>query len=183
MTQTTSLPSAGRIFVTGFGPFLDVLDNPSAQIAKQLGLPYEILEVSFEAADRFILGLDPNTFDSLLMLGVARGRTHVCPELFARNQIGHTKDVKGNDRFGPIEAGAPLLLEGDLWTPEVIGEAAHEFMIRASMDAGNYLCNYLYYRAQRKFPDRRIGFLHVPAVDSMSLEEEIRLVKFLVSLL
>ena len=178
MPQPTSRPAG--IFVTGFGPFLNVTDNPSAKVAEALGLPYQVLEVSFDAADAFVAGLDPAGFGCLLMIGVARGRKHVCPELFARNQIGHTKDVHGQDRFGPIEEGAPLLLEGGLWTPEILSFAIDEPTIRTSYDAGTYLCNYIYYRALRRFPDRRVGFLHVPDVDAIPLEETIRIARLLV---
>ena len=31
-------------FVTGFGPFLDVAENPSGLVAAKLRLPYEVLE-------------------------------------------------------------------------------------------------------------------------------------------
>jgi pyroglutamyl-peptidase len=174
--------SAERTLITGFGPFLEVTDNPSAKIAAALGRPHLVLEVSFEAVDAFLAALDPNSFDRLVMIGVARGRDKVCPELFGRNQIGHAKDVRGADRFGPIEQGAPLLLTGTLWSPEVLGPIVDEPNISVSMNAGSYLCNYVYYRALRALPSKRIGFLHVPDAEALPLTEQIRLATFLVEL-
>lgn len=177
MSESTS---SSRTFVTGFGPFLDVQDNPSAKVAQALGRPFRILEVSFEGVDRFLAELDPASFDRLVMIGVARGRKLVMPELFARDHIGHTKDVRGLDRFGEIVHEAPLLLDGGLWTPEVLGALAGETTVRASMDAGTYLCNYAYYQAVRRFPDKRVGFLHLPDESAMPIDEQIRLARKLV---
>jgi pyrrolidone-carboxylate peptidase len=163
--------------VTGFGPFLDVKENPSATLAEGTGRPFQILEVAFEAVDEFLAGLDPATFDRLVLLGVANSRTQVTPELFARNQIGHTRDVRGNDRFGPIDPNAPLLLEGTLWGPAPLVELFPNPDLKVSLDAGSYLCNYTYFRALARFPDKRVGFLHVPGAEAMPLDRQAELVQ------
>lgn len=177
-----SNPTSDRTLLTGFGPFLEVTDNPSARVAAALGRPHQILEVSFAAVDTFLIQVDPSSFDRLIMLGVARGRTEITPELFARNQIGHTKDVNGNDRFGPIEEGAPLLLEGTLWTPEIVANTFGHRDLHVSMNAGNYLCNYAYYRALRTHGQKRVGFLHIPDATAIPLQEQIATIDFLVGL-
>ena len=41
-----------------------------------------------------------------------------------------------------------------------------------SDDAGCYVCNYAYFRALRRFPRRRVGFVHVPPVAVMPLERQ-----------
>jgi pyrrolidone-carboxylate peptidase len=46
-------------------------------------------------------------------------------------------------------------------------------VVTASVDAGSYLCNYLLYRALLRFPEKRIGFLHVPAFSVVPFEEQI----------
>lgn len=173
---------SARTFVTGFGPFLNVIENPSATVAAALDRPHQVLEVSFDAADRFLGQIDPESFDNLLLIGVARGRTKMCPELFARNQIGHTKDVRGVDRFGPIEEGGPLLVEGGLWDAEQLLIALGDPRVHVSLDAGSYLCNYTYYRAARAFPKRRVGFLHLPDVAAITLEEQILIAKRLLEM-
>jgi pyrrolidone-carboxylate peptidase len=41
-----------------------------------------------------------------------------------------------------------------------------------SDNAGCYLCNYVYYRALRRFPAKRVGFVHVPPLDVMPLDAQ-----------
>jgi pyroglutamyl-peptidase len=166
-----------RTLVTGFGPFGEVTDNPSARLAEGCGRPFQVLEVSYRAVDGFLEMVQPSSFDRLVMLGVAAGREWVTPELFARNRIGARKDVSGAGQAGEIEPGGPLLLEGNLWTPEALSGLLIKTQIEVSLNAGTYLCNYIYYRALSRFPDRNVGFLHVPPVDKIALERQIVLVE------
>lgn len=162
-----------RTFVTGFKAFLNVRDNPSAKLAESCGRPFQALEVAYRAVDDFLGGLDPICFDRLLMIGVAKGRDRVTPELYARNSIGKSKDVRGYAPEGVIDPNGDLLLESTLWTPEVISEiVAFDSHTKISMDAGRYLCNYISYRALQKFPEKKVGFLHVPSEDKLSIENQ-----------
>ena len=64
-------------------------------------------------------------------------------------------------------------LAGTLWiSPEFSIESATR---RPSDDAGDYLCNYIYYSALRKFDGagKQIGFLHVPPLDKLPLEHQL----------
>ncbi|AIE84068.1 Pyroglutamyl-peptidase I [Fimbriimonas ginsengisoli Gsoil 348] len=155
-------------------------ENPSAILAEGTGRPFRILEVAFEAVDEFLASLDPASFDRLVLMGVATGRTQITPELFARNQIGHTRDVRGNDRFGPIDPAAPLLLEGTLWIESSMVELFPNPDLKISLDAGSYLCNYSYFRALQRFPQKQIGFLHVPQPAKIPLERQQKLVSSLI---
>lgn len=166
-----------RIFVTGFGPFGTVTENPSARLAETCGQPFEVLEVAYAAADAFVERLDPNSFDALLMLGVAVGRHEPTPELFARNWRGAVPDVHGIDIPGPIEEGQPLLLEATLWDPHLLAALEVDLGLHTSLDAGSYLCNYLSYRALRKFPDKKVGFLHIPTFKAMKEERQVEILK------
>ncbi len=40
--------------VTGFGPFLSVVQNPSGLLAQGCGRPSEMLEVSYACVDEFL---------------------------------------------------------------------------------------------------------------------------------
>lgn len=161
-----------RTFVTGFGPFGTVTDNPSGRLAEGCGRPFEVLEVAYDAADAFLARLDPEGFDTLLMLGVATARDRIMPELMARNWKGEVPDVRGKSLPGPIEEGEPLLLESTLWNAHLVAGLSVSPGLFASMDAGNYLCNYLSYRAMRRFPERRVGFLHVPPFEKVPQEAQ-----------
>ena len=156
-----------RTLVTGFGPFGNVTENPSRHLAEACGRPFEILEVAYEAVDAFLDALNPEGFDTLLMLGVAAPRTHVTPELLARNWKGERPDVRGASLPGPIEEDLPLLIESTLWNAHLVAELSIHPGLFASMDAGSYLCNYLSYRALRRLPEKRVGFLHVPPFEKV----------------
>ncbi len=161
-----------RILVTGFGPFLTMTENPSAILAEGCGRNHAVLEVAYDFADAFLKALDPADFDALLMLGVAQGRDTMTPELFARNWRGATPDVRGKGVPGPIEEGEPLLVESTLWNPHLLAEMEVALGLKTSMDAGSYLCNYASYRALRRFPDKKVGFLHVPTFDKVPRERQ-----------
>jgi len=162
-----------RTFVTGFRAFGSIAENPSAKLAESCGRPFQTLEVAYRAVDDFLVGLDPNKFDRLLMIGVAAGRDRIAPELLARNFIGKTPDVRGFAPMGFIDANGPMLLPSTLWTPEIEAEIVIDVPhTKISMDAGRYLCNYISYRALQKFPDKMVGFLHVPGVDKLALESQ-----------
>lgn len=150
--------------ITGFGPFQDIQSNPSAEIAQQLGLPYAILEVSFSAVDEFLRELDPGSFDRWLMIGVHGSAELPIYETRARNAIGPSPDVQGLI-LGPgsIDPSGPPALAHTLFAnfePENGGWG---------VDAGAYLCNYLFYRGLRQFPEKKIGFLHIPRESEHSL--------------
>lgn len=168
-----------RVFVTGFGPFNEIDENPSAKLAEGCGQPARILPVSYRAVTDFLAGLQPAWFDVLLMLGVATKRDHLTPELFGRNYRGDHADVDGKSLKGEIDASGPLLVPSTLWTPELLSAILLDDRFRESMDAGEYLCNDIAYRAVRRFPDKRVGFLHVPPVEKMPLGEQAEALQFL----
>jgi pyrrolidone-carboxylate peptidase len=161
-----------RTFVTGYGPFKGIENNPTTVLARTSGRPHRVLEVTFDAVESFLGEIDPESFDRLVLLGVADGRPAITPELFARNYIGKESDVSGRVRRGPIDEQSPLLLEGTLWPVPMLADLAVRHPCRASLDAGSYLCNYAYYRALQKFPGKKVGFLHVPSVDAVPLERQ-----------
>jgi len=161
-----------RTLVTGFGPFGTVSDNPSQRLAENCGRPFEILEVSYEASDAFLGRLNPEGFDTLLMLGVAQGRELPTPELYARNSRGGTPDVRGQSTVGPIEPGQPLLLESTLWNAHLLADIEVSLGLHTSFDAGNYLCNYTSYRALLRFPEKKVGFFHVPPFEKLAQERQ-----------
>lgn len=152
-----------KIFVTGFGPFGDVVENPSQKLATQIGLPHEVLPVGFKDVDQFLQRFDPAGISTLLLLGVAAKRDRITPEFFARNESGKTVDVRGEARPGKIVDDGPHLRETTLWNSNLVSEWTTELPVRASFDAGTYLCNYIYFQALTSFPNLNVGFLHVPS--------------------
>ena len=173
-----------RTFVTGFGAFKSIAENPSATLAESSGRPHTVLEVSYQAVDEFISSLCTDSFDRLLMIGVAAKRDRLTPELFARNMIGPDADVRGYAPLGYIEPMAPLLLESTLWTPEVLSEIViYDPHTKVSMDGGDYLCNYIGYRALAAFPEKRVGFLHIPTPEHLPMQEQQRVLQMMLEII
>lgn len=144
-------------------------------------MPHAVLEVSYAAVDRFLAELAPDSFEVLLMMGVARGRDRLTPEFYARNFMGKSPDVAGEIRFGPIDEGGSLLLPTTLWTAGSVADWTCCYPIRASLDAGEYLCNYMCYRALASFPTKRVGFLHVPDPEKLPLDEQAKVLSVILN--
>jgi pyroglutamyl-peptidase len=160
-----------RLLVTGFGPFGDVQENPSSILATGTGLEHEILEVSFDAVEGFLSGLNPDSFDALLCLGVSGRAEKMHLETLAKNWIGPAPDVLGAIHGpGPIDPKAPHQLGGTLWRTAELLQETEDW--QQSVDAGSYLCNYIYFRALQRLPSMPVGFLHVPSFDKMSQDRQ-----------
>jgi pyroglutamyl-peptidase len=151
-----------RLILTGFGPFLTVSENPSERLAKQSGEPFEILDVSYKAAKQFVESIDPSTFDILVLLGVHIFARRQRVEFFARNAIGDETDSTGGAPIGPIYPDGPAVLRSTLWPSLDLTNCQSESFPTISINAGDYLCNYIYYEALRKYPTKKVGFLHIP---------------------
>jgi pyroglutamyl-peptidase len=160
-----------RLLVTGFGPFLDHTANPSQALAESCGAPFVVLEVSYRSVIGFIESLDASSFDALLSIGLADKAEAAQFETVGRNFVGATPDVRG-EVFGPgvIDPTGPPAIASTLWHGLDTSEAV------PSADAGGYLCNYLLYLALRRFPQRRVGFLHVPPFEVMHADRQRALV-------
>lgn len=163
-----------RTFVTGFGPFGATADNPSAWLAERCGRPHCVLEVAFAAVDRFLSNLDPAGFDRLVLLGLAAGEADPRLRLETRavNRIGSAADATGVVAGpGPICPFSPPQLGGGLFAGRLVPETDRW---RLSWDAGDYLCNYAYFQALRAFPERQIGFVHVPPAVGAAREQQLQ---------
>jgi len=163
-----------NLMVTGFGPFAEISTNPSQILASGSGSPFEILEVSYDAVDAFVHRLASDPPEALLSIGVAAKADRIRFETVAHNRMGSLADVRGVvGGPGPIDPAGFPMLAGSLWSPQLLEETP---ISEPSVDAGGYLCNYLYYRALASLPMTRVGFLHVPPFDKVSQTDQERVV-------
>ena len=156
-----------HLLITGFGPFPGVADNPTARAALTLdgatlsGLRVagRVLPTSWARAwptlHAAVAALRPH---AVLMLGVAARRSLIEVELVARNHAAARADVDGDlGPGGEVLPGAPATLRTRLPWEALLGEG-----VAASEDAGDYLCNALFYRALHDLRPSFVGFVHVP---------------------
>jgi pyroglutamyl-peptidase len=179
------------VLVTGFGRFPGAPTNPTAALAARLvraarrqGLNCiaHVFATSYAAVDRELpVLIATHRPDVIVMLGLAARRRHVSIELFARNRVSTWfPDAHG---FVPprsaIATGAPSSIRGEAEFSRLLA-AARATRVRTllSRDAGNYLCNYVYWRAleaaAKPGGPRRVVFVHVPGLGQRGVRHAIR---------
>jgi pyroglutamyl-peptidase len=169
------------ILVTGFGRFPGAPFNPTAALVARLarvgrrhGLNYvtHVFDTSYGSVDRDLPALIArHRPDALVMFGLAGRRRHVSIELFARNRVSVLFPDAGGvvPSRAAILAGAPTRARGRAPFAMLLA-AARSSRTRTALshDAGNYLCNYVYWRAleaaARPGGPRLAVFVHVPPV-------------------
>jgi pyroglutamyl-peptidase len=181
-----------QTLLTGFGPFITVLSNPTGRLVERFEQEtvsgHEIstclLPTSFRRAPEMMDaalergGRDGRPFDLVLMLGVAQNSPGWRVERYGRNWNNACEDVDGYiPDAGPILASAPEALTATLPTEDLVA-ALHRAGLPAvaSDSAGGYLCNHILFhtlfRLQEAGSATRAGFLHVPA-DELTCAPEV----------
>lgn len=170
-----------RVVVTGYGAFMGITDNPSANMAQKLSelgvkgaiVEYRRLDVTTKAVDGFIAEMRRAPPDVILSMGVTHGQAQV--EERPQNYIGAAPD--GNDQpitariireGGPDELSTDLPVETIDWALKGFGREQRVFTSRSdasySPDRSAYLCNYLGYNLAAEFggaPATTAGFMHI----------------------
>jgi pyroglutamyl-peptidase len=166
-----------RVLITGFGPFPGAPFNPSAALAKALACrrrpalagierSTHVFATTYASVDRDLPKLFAQKLDIVLMFGVAGRRRQLCIETQARNAVSQLfPDASGHRPLrGVIKLRAPAALAGNAPFARLAGAAGPR--ARLSRDAGNYLCNYVYWRALEQVRGARppVQFVHIPPV-------------------
>lgn len=153
-----------EVLFTGFEPFLDVVHNPSFDVAVAAAQAYgegaKALElpVTFSAARAF--AGQPASVELLVCLGVSR-RRRAEVEWGASNMAGKRADNDGVHGAGPLWPNEPE--RRDSATAAAFLQALGDDVGR-SEDAGAYVCNALYYETLRAHEagGPPTVFIHVP---------------------
>jgi pyroglutamyl-peptidase len=169
-----------RILITGFGPFPGAPYNPTQPLVARLlrlrrpafsdvELSGHIIPVTYRAVDRELPQmLAKHRPKALLMFGLASRTPFVRIETRARNAVttlwpdaDHTRVRKGS-----IAGDADAMTFGPHTAKLLRAASGTGIDVRASRDAGSYLCNYLSWRAiEATCGDggpRLAAFVHVP---------------------
>lgn len=165
------------ILVTGFGPFPGAPVNPTGPLVKSLAqwrmgsakIVTHIFPTSYAAVDcdlpKLIARHRP---DALLMFGLATRAVTLRIETHARNALSRLADAGGFvPRLEWIAPGRGASLSLPTPSRRLLAAARATGMpVALSNDAGDYLCNYLCWRAAlaaRKAGGPRLAtFIHVP---------------------
>ena len=166
-----------RILVTGFGPFPGAPENPTGPLVRALARKFRksplrvsthIFKTTYDAVDRDLPRLLKKFKpDALLMFGLATKSRAIRIETKARNRIARFPDASlVIPRSRVIESGAPANLAVCAPTERLQRAAAKSGLsARLSVNAGDYLCNYLLWnatKATQKTELKLSAFVHVP---------------------
>jgi pyrrolidone-carboxylate peptidase len=170
-----------RVVVTGYGAFMGITDNPSANMAQRLAergvkcaiVEYRRLDVTPAAVDGFMAEVRRSPPDVILSMGVTHGQAQV--EERPENQLGAARD--GNNELMTARAvreGGPEALKTDLpveaidWALTGFGGSRQVHTSRSDTsyqpDRSAYLCNYLGYNLAAEFgasAKTTAGFIHI----------------------
>jgi pyroglutamyl-peptidase len=171
-----------RILITGFGPFPGAPFNPTPPLVARLlrlrrpalsdvELIGHIFHVTYATVDRELPQLLAKHHPhALLMFGLAGRTRFVRVETRARNAV--TTRFPDADRTrarkGSIAGGEDALMFGPHTAKLLRAAAGSGIDVRASRDAGSYLCNYLSWRAieaaDKDHGPALAAFVHVPLI-------------------
>ena len=166
-----------KILVTGFDPFGGEKVNPALEAVKSLPSEIhgaeihwvEIPTVFYKAADVLETAIVHYQPDVVFCIGQAGGRASLTPERVAINQ----DDARIPDNQGNQPIDTPIRLDGEAayfstLPIKAMVQAIKEEGLPASVSntAGTFVCNHLMYQAlylaDKKFPNMRAGFMHIP---------------------
>ena len=166
-----------KILVTGFDPFGGEKVNPALEAVKSLPSEIHGAEVHwvaiptvfYKAAEVLETAIVRYQPDAVLCIGQAGGRASLTPERVAINQ----DDARIPDNQGNQPIDTPIRLDGQAayfstLPIKAMVQAIKEEGLPATVSntAGTFVCNHLMYQAlylaDKKFPNMRAGFMHIP---------------------
>lgn len=178
-----------KILFSGFEAFGDRDINPTSFLmnaleAKEIFIPQELVvdqitlpvtfRDSYQLLQKRIHEFNP---DIVMCFGLAEKRECIEFEEIALNLINaripdNNGDQPGNRRINPIGADSYLStlpisgLSGAL--------SAADIKVQTSQNAGEYVCNYLFYRLMEDNQEtgRLCGFIHIPLLSEHAKKEE-----------
>jgi pyroglutamyl-peptidase len=167
-----------RILATGFGAFPGAPFNPSAAIVArlsrssrrlqglaQIDLSTAVLPVRWEGAGARLSALFERVRpEVVLLLGVAGRRATISVETRARNRLSVLR-ADADKRTAPVSVvlkGGPQARAARAPVARLIALMSRSGVsVRRSIDAGDYICNQVYYLALASEAEF-VGFIHVP---------------------
>ncbi len=199
MWEAEDLVAERRILLTGFEPWADLTANPAQHLAERLdgwrggdvrtvGL---VLPVARDAANAAVAAaLRDLRPAAIVHLGLAAGRPALTVERWAHNRA----DFVVPDNAGAQPRDEPLREDGRWRLPSRLSVAAALDALRAagvpadaSDSAGAFVCNAVLYGtldwASAHGYAGPVGFVHLPAADTVPLADQERAIERVLRLL
>ena len=174
-----------KLLITGFDPFGGATVNPAYEAVKLLPdriAGYDIVKIEVPTVfgdDGIVLekAIEENHPDVVICVGQAGGYSVMAVEKVAVNLIdARIPDNKGNQPFDKLicEDGETAYFAKLPVKAMVKAMKDKGIPARLSYSAGTFVCNDLMYRLlyliDKKYPDMRGGFVHVPYLPEQVLE-------------
>ncbi|KAJ0397263.1 hypothetical protein ATCC90586_008868 [Pythium insidiosum] len=204
---TASLRGAQRrdVYLTGFGKFGDILENPTTFLVQKLAddenvTEAKVLEVSAEGSLEMLAPLRAKAEASgrpciFLHLGVNAGSTQ-----FALERIGYNvADFRIPDERGwvakqeVIASGEAESLSTQLPLDDMLEKLkGHTDLVDISTDPGRYICNFVFFHSLKWAKDTMATeggatqhhalFVHVPQFSVIPLEDQAAFIRQVIQL-
>lgn len=178
-----------KVLITGFDPFGNEKINPAIEAVKKLDdkiagadiIKLEIPTVFGKSIERLEKALEKENPDITICVGQAGGRNRISIERVAIN-ISDAR-IRDNERNQPIDE--PIFEDGDA---AYFAKLPIKAMVKEMNDknipgevsntAGTYVCNHimygLLYNIDKKYPNMKGGFIHIPFLPEQVIDKKDR---------
>jgi len=175
-----------KILITGFTPFGGEKVNPSYEAVKQLDseilgaklVTLEVPTVFGKAIDALEKAIEAEKPDAVICVGQAGGRFEISVERVAINvDDARIKDNEGNQPIDePIYEDGKNAYFSSLPIKAMVKRMRDNNIPAAvSNTAGTFVCNHimygLLYLIDKKYPDIKGGFIHVPFIPEQIMDK------------
>jgi len=175
-----------KILVTGFTPFGGEKVNPSYEAVKQLDstilgaevVTMEVPTVFKKAIDTLEKAMETEKPDAVICVGQAGGRFEISVERVAINiDDARIADNEGNQPIDePVYADGENAYFSNLPIKAMVKKIKESNIPAAvSNTAGTFVCNHimygLLYIIDKKYPDIKGGFIHVPFIAEQVMDK------------
>jgi pyroglutamyl-peptidase len=168
-----------KVLLTGFEPFNNARLNPSGELVNRVEansvdgaqITIAVLPVTYkESATKLLSLIQEQDPDVVICFGQAEGRISITPERFAVNlNDASIADNSGEKRVNQrISKDTPTAFESTLPVSELVSALKEKGIpAAASLTAGAFVCNHIFYEMQRALEGtgKVSGFVHVPLMN------------------
>ncbi|SHH53984.1 pyroglutamyl-peptidase I . Cysteine peptidase. MEROPS family C15 [Clostridium collagenovorans DSM 3089] len=176
-----------KVLITGFDPFGGEKINPALEAVKAMKdniagaeiIKLEIPTVFRKSVEKISAAIEAHNPDIVISIGQAGGRFDITPERVAINM--DDARIKDNDGKQPIDEviendGASAYFSNLPIKAMVKHMKENGIPSSVSNTAGTFVCNHvmygILYMVDKKYPNIRGGFIHVPFIPSQVLDKK-----------